>query len=560
PVLAAVERNISVVAEEMSEFITRYTLHATRKIKNKGIDCRAILLSLFSSLLLILSFPKFNLSFLAWIGFVPLFIGCKGKSRKHCFFLFYLAGAVFWAGILYWLIQVNFIGFFLLVLYLAIYFGIFGLAIGYTLHATRYTPKIANQRSIIFYFLFVPSLWVVLEFIRSHLFSGFAWALLGYSQYLNLPIIQIADISGAYGVSFLIMMVNGVLGLQATGYRLQAKKRVLLALLPVLCIIGTLIYGYIKIGSPVTSHQSPVTISVVQGNIPQKQKWDEQFKENILNKYINLSQEAARKDSPDLIIWPETAVPAYFNQDKGLKDRILEFSSHIDTFLLIGTPLLRGNKSFNSAVLISSDKTVQQYDKLHLVPFGEYVPSLFSFIRRFIEIGDFSPGKDWTVFQSHQSPGHQLPGHQSPVPAFAVLICFEDVFPYLSRGFVKRGADFLINISNDAWFGKSSAPYQHCQSAVFRAVENRVQVIKCSNTGISCFIKPSGEIFGRLLKQGKDIFVDGYSTQRILIEKKQPSFYTRFGDIFALLCLLFCVGFSIIQWVIGFRLKKSKRI
>ncbi len=500
-----------------------------------------ILLTLLSPLLLILSFPKFNLSFLAWIGFVPLFIACEGKTRKQRFLLFYLAGVIFWGGILYWLIQVNLIAFLLLILYLALYFAIFG----FFVTARPAAPALpAGRRKPLpstLYLFFLPSLWVVLEFIRSHLFTGFGWTLLGYSQYLNLPIIQIADISGAYGVSFLVMMVNIAIGQIISKIKYQKSKtqtknqklKVSCQLLTVLCLLSSVfIYGYVKLRSPVTSHQSPVNISVIQGNIPQHQKWDGQLKESILSKYIHLSEQAAQKDSPHLIIWPETAVPAYFNQDKEVRNKILKLSSDINASLLVGAATAMRGKSFNSAILISQGKIVQQYDKLHLVPFGEYVPCLFSFIRNFIEIGDFSKGKEWVVFKPH---------------AFAVLVCFEDVFPYLSRGFVKRGADFLINISNDAWFGKTSAPYQHCQSAVFRAVENRVNVIKCSNTGLSCFINPNGKIFGRLSKQEKDIFVEGYSTQKILVEKRSPSFYTRFGDAFAILCLLFCAGFGIIK-------------
>ncbi|OQX54276.1 MAG: apolipoprotein N-acyltransferase [Candidatus Omnitrophica bacterium 4484_213] len=537
----------------------------------------SIFLAVLSSFLLILSFPKFNLSFFAWVGFVPLFIACGGKTRRQCFFLFYLSGLIFWAGILYWLVQVNLIGFLLLIFYLALYFGIFGLLIGYTLprtaslrgrHATHYTPKIATQKLAyrklptaysllpsVSYLLFLPCLWVSLEFIRSHLFTGFGWALLGYSQYTNLPIIQIADVTGGYGVSFLIILVNATIEQVLLEVKKQKSENrnylfPFFYLLTVLCLLSSaFIYGYSKLTHfPLPTSHFLLRISLIQGNIPQHQKWDAQLKESILSKYIHLSEQTAKSDSPHLIIWPETAVPAYFNQDKELKKRILSLSSEINTPLLIGTATFQKNKpgtramqgkSFNSAILISSGKAVQQYDKLHLVPFGEYAPSLFSFVRNFIEIGDFSKGREWKIFS--------LPSNLYPLSSFAVLICFEDVFPYLSRGFVKRGADFLINISNDAWFGKTSAPYQHCQSAVFRAVENRVNVIKCSNTGVSCFISPAGRISGRLSKQGKDIFVAGYSTQKILIEKTPLTFYTRFGDVFAILCLLFCAGFGIIK-------------
>ncbi|MCD6093841.1 MAG: apolipoprotein N-acyltransferase [Candidatus Omnitrophica bacterium] len=515
---------------------------------SERINSKAVFLAVLSSFLLILSFPKFNLSFFAWVGFVPLFIVSENRTRKESFLLFYLSGLIFWAGILYWLIQVNLIGFLLLIFYLALYFGIFGFFIPPAPRSPLPAPR---------YLLFLPSLWVSLEFIRSHLFTGFGWALLGYSQYTNLPIIQIADVTGGYGVSFLIILVNATIGRVLSEVKKQKSENrnylfPFFYLLSVLCLLSSVfIYGYSKLTHfPLPISHFPLRISLIQGNIPQHQKWDAQLKESILSKYIHLSEQTAKSDSPHLIIWPETAVPAYFNQDKEVKKRILSLSSEINTPLLVGAATFQKNKpgtramqgkSFNSAILISSGKAVQQYDKLHLVPFGEYVPSLFSFVRNFIEIGDFSKGREWKIFS--------LPSNLYPLPSFAVLICFEDVFPYLSRGFVKRGADFLINISNDAWFGKTSAPYQHCQSAVFRAVENRVNVIKCSNTGVSCFISPTGRISGRLSKQGKDIFVAGYSTQKIPIEKTTLTFYTRFGDVFAILCLLFCGGFGIISMI-----------
>ncbi|RKY38658.1 MAG: apolipoprotein N-acyltransferase [Candidatus Omnitrophota bacterium] len=485
--------------------------------------------ALLSSILLILSFPLFNLSFLAWVAFVPLFINAR-RSRKKNFLLFYLTGVIFWAGVLYWIVYVSLLGYIVLTLYLAVYFALFGLGI--------YSPQ-ENLKEEFLYILFLSSLWVSLEFIRAHLFTGFPWALLGYSQYRNLLLIQTSDISGTYGVSFLLIAVN--VGISRFLLGLKRKKRVYL-LSPIfasLLLLATLVYGYQRLRyiSQLKPSRS-VVVSVIQGNISPQEKWDGEFKKRIIYRYLSLTKKALRRGEVDLVVWPETAVPCYFYQDKEAQGKILSLSSHIRSFLLIGTVVREGEKIFNSALFISKGRVIERYDKLHLVPFGEYVPSLFAFVRNFFEIGNFSAGKEWRIFSSSQI---------NLLPPFSTLICFEDIFPYLSRGFVRKGARFLINISNDAWFGKSSAPYQHLQCAVFRAIENRVNLIKCSNTGISCFIAPTGRIVGTLSSAGKDIFIEGYYTQKIEI-KKAGSFYTHFGDIFAFSCLLFCSGFGIIKF------------
>jgi apolipoprotein N-acyltransferase len=199
--------------------------------------------------------------------------------------------------------------------------------------------------------------------------------------------------------------------------------------------------------------------------------------------------------------------------------------------------------------LISSQgETLVKYNKLHLVPFGEYIPlkKIFPFLETIAPIGDIRPGQDYTIFA--------LPGPQSPVPSlnaqtrkrtnaqtkFAVLICFEDLFPELARNFVKKGAQFLVNITNDAWYRKTSAPYQHLQASVFRAVENRVSLARAANTGVSGFITPNGKIISLVCdRTGRNIFIEGYKDQEIAIIERRPTFYTRYGDVFIVVCFLF---------------------
>ncbi|MDD5596259.1 MAG: apolipoprotein N-acyltransferase [Candidatus Omnitrophica bacterium] len=488
---------------------------------------KEIFLCLLSGVLLILSFPRFNLWFLAWFGFVPLFCAIKDQSGLKVFLLSYLTGMVFWFGNIYWLVHVTLIGLIVLVCYLALYFGFFGLFFRiYSVHRTPYTV------------LMIPSAWVLLEYIRSYLFTGFPWSLLGYSQYLNLPIIQIADITGAWGVSFLVMMGNLIIYeiiSQKSGGRSDKLKLKNIISLPIIILVLSLGYGYYRLNKQsATGNLQPIRISVVQGNIPQELKWTSGPEEQILEKYLNLSRQAA-KDHPDLMIWPEAALPVVLQSEPRFIQQVEKLAEETKTPLLLGAVTLRDDLYYNSAVLVSGQVAlISLYDKLHLVPFGEYIPlkQVFGFLQTVVPIGEIERGKNYTIFKGKAG--------------FAVLICFEDLFPELSREFVKRGANFLVNITNDAWYKQTSAPYQHFQASVFRAVENRVYLVRSANTGISGFILPSGKISSLVKNEkGKNIFVPGYDTQNILIGGRNFTFYTRYGNIFIWVLLIF-IFYSII--------------
>ena len=487
-----------------------------------------IILAMLSGVLLAFSFPGFNLEFLAWFAFVPLFFAVKGKKAAVAFLLFYLCGIVFWLLIIYWLIHVTFFGLILMVLYLALYFGVFGFL------ACRFlflTPT--------YYLLTTSAIWVLLEYLRSHLLTGFGWALLGYSQYLTLPAIQIADITGVWGVSFVVMAINIAI------FTIIDKKKSLFTtyyILPAIVLLATLGYGYYQLYHvPRSAHGTPIRISVIQGNIPQELKWQPMSHRFILDSYISLSKEAA-KDKPDLIIWPEASSPGFLGQDNWIFENIFGAAKYLDINLLLGTVTFQDNNYFNSAILVDNNgKVVERYDKIHLVPFGEYIPlkKMFVFLETAVPIGDFVAGKEYTLFSLDSRLEARDPRK------FAVLICFEDIFPELSRQFVKKGADFLVNITNDAWFGKTSSPYQHLSASVFRAVENRVFLMRAANTGISGFINPVGKIISTVAdrKEG-EIFVSGYKSQEILPQKREGiTFYARYGDISVLLlCILALYG------------------
>jgi len=484
-----------------------------------------ILLSLLSGILLILSFPNFDLEFLAWFALVPLLHAIDGKTLSRSFRLGFLTGIISFFGILYWIIVAAHtygnIPLTLSVFILLLLVGYLSLFIG----AFTFLARLIQVRSGLQTYLFTPLLWVALEYLRSFLLTGFPWANLGYSQYLNLPFIQMAEITGAYGPSFVILLVNATL-FQILHQSPKKAFPIREAILTVLILLAFLIYGYVKMGMvdrEMTGNPS-LRVGLVQGNIDQSIKWNESFQRETLKIYEKLSFRVAEQ-KPDLILWPETATPFFFQDAKEYQPFVLDIPKKTNAFLLFGTPSYKIQKGevnhYNSAYLVSpSGELVGKYEKIHLVPFGEYVPlqDLLSFIGSWGEgIGDFKSGKEIVNFS--------LPQGQ-----FGVLICFEIIFPDLSRRFVKKGANFLVTITNDAWFGKTSAPYQHFSMAIFRAVENRVFVARAANTGITGLIDPKGKI----LKQG-GIFTEEAINGTIRLSN-QKTFYTLYGDIFAWIC------------------------
>jgi len=499
-------------------------------LKMNFMKKRDWLWSLLSGILLTLSFPNFDLEFLAWFALVPLFCAIEGKGLVRSFKLGVLTGIISFLGILHWIIvavhtygNVPLIPSGLILLLLVAYLSLF-------IGAFTFLTRLIQIRSGFQTILLTPILWVSLEYLRSFLLTGFPWANLGYSQYLNLPFIQMADIIGAYGLSFVIVLVNATLFwvLHQWSKRLFPFREVMIT---ALILLGFLIYGYVKmeIIDRQMTQNPPLKIGLVQGNIDQSIKWDNSFQLETLNIYEKLSFSVAEK-KPDLIIWPETATPFFFQDAKEFQPLVLDIPKKTNAFLLFGTPSYKIQKKkvshYNSAYLISpSGDLIGKYDKIHLVPFGEYVPmqDLLFFIGSLGEgIGDFKSGREIFNFSLPQGK-------------FGVLICFEIIFPDLCRRFVKRGANFLVTITNDAWFGRTSAPYQHFSIATFRAVENRVFIARAANTGITGFIDPKG----RILKEG-GIFTEEAVNGTIRLSS-QKTFYTLYGDVFAWICSAFSI-------------------
>jgi len=490
-------------------------------------------MAVLSGLMLTAAFPKAGVPLLAWVALVPLMVSLRGQSCRAGFRIGFIAGIAHFLSLMYWLAYtMRTFGYlpwylsvpvlFLLTAYLAIYLGVFCGVLA------RLCPTPIRLLAL------APPLWVGLEYLRSVLFTGLPWGLAGYSQYRVLPVIQIADLSGVYGVSFLILLCNVALALLFFAFAGKpwqggpVSRRIGLGSILIVGLGLVLVWSYgarrVNGVDRESAGNPAVRISVIQGNIDQAVKWDPKFQDATLEKYLGLSL-SARKDGPELIIWPETATPFYFLRDAQRSARLLEGIRQTGIDFLIGSPhfIQRENRTdyFNSAYLVRADGSVLgKYDKVHLVPFGEYVPlkRFLPFLGKMVaEVGDFRPG----------ARGRTLAWRNSNV---GMLICYEIIFPELARHLVKNRAAVLVNLTNDAWFGKTAAPYQHFSMAVFRAVENRRSLVRAANTGISGFIDPAGRIVART-----DLFCDAVLTRPVAL-CRETAFYTRYGDLFVLAC------------------------
>jgi apolipoprotein N-acyltransferase len=384
----------------------------------------------------------------------------------------------------------------------------------------------------------VAGLWVLVEFLRSNIpVMRFPWNLYAHSQWKNLVFIQSADYVGAYGVSYVLALSSACLyAFGRTAWRLAryelgftaALKQTLIVLGVLFLAVGANIgYGIMVLeGESVTRVENAgPKLSLVQGNIPQHEKWDERVSDMIFRKYDGLTRQVFL-EKPDLVIWPETAFPGYWEDEPRMAAETAALVKALGTRFLIGSPTLRktaaGSERMNSALYFAPDGRIHgRYHKLRLVPFGEYVP-FFGFLRRFFEMGRFNPGGQAVLFELPYAGGRVR---------FAVLICFEDIFADHCRFLVRNGARMLVNITNDAWFKRSSAPYQHAASSVFRAVENRVPVVRVANTGLTCIVRPTGEIARTASVDGQELFTTAVLTAQVA-PGGSPTFYRLWGDLF----------------------------
>jgi len=484
--------------------------------------------------LLFLSFPKFGCGAIAWVAWVPLLIALRGKGVREAMMLGFSAGLVFHVGILYW------------ITYVVVKYGSLSLTLGVAAmlllcaYLSLYTAVFAAG-CVLFRncapLLAVPLLWTGLEFIRGWIFTGFPWETLAYSQYRYLPLIQIADVTGPAGLSFLIVVVNTLLFQALITKRASMRFGSIAAIAVVFLLLSG--YGIWRLDDvrEGMAKSASIPVSLIQGNIDQNLKWNPRYQRDTVEAY--LSQSARYLPPPGgVIVWPETAVPFYFQDDGPLQRRILAFARDHRVWIVLGSPTYAdravGTNFANSAFLVDPDGRIAgRYDKVHLVPYGEYVPlrRYFPFISKLaVGVGDFRPGRGYFPLS--------LNGH-----CLGILICYEGIFPAAGTDYKRRGAEMLVNITNDAWFGPTSAPYQHLSMTVFRAVETRTYLCRAANTGISAFISPTGEI----TKKTGLFLRSGLAGEVRLLAKK--TIYSTYGDFFAYSSIVVLLGMTIVAWM-----------
>jgi apolipoprotein N-acyltransferase len=519
-----------------------------------------------SALLVWLAFPPVDFGAAAWVALVPLLLlVAKARLRRVALWAFPAYVAVF-VALAHWLRYVTIAGWIALAFYCALYWLAFVLVLGWM-----------KRRGLPLY-LTTPLLFTSLEFIRATALTGFPFFLLAHTQYRYLPVIQIADVVGTYGITFVIAAVNGAIAHVLIAREMPRRQRFLPLAVAGGLLLATLGYGVFRIQT--TALKPGITVTLVQGNIPQDLKHSTSREDlyDLLEKHVRLTESISEKT--DLVIWAETMFPAPLNLAFDTRtvlsmitspnEELSEYGKFATRcraeFLRVvrsaGVPFLVGSETYNledgsnsnSAYLVSSDgRVLGQYHKMHLVVFGEYTPwtNLFPFLRVFrpeVMGPDLTPGRLPTLFQAPLNGGMS--------PKFGVTICYEDAESGLFRRFVRDGARFMLNITNDGWFRNSTELDEHLAVCAFRAVENRVPIARCTNTGISGIISPTGKIAERLVdSEGRDRDIEGTLTGPLMMTDAR-AVYTRIGDLFA----AFCVGGSGLLVLAGFLQRRHGKV
>jgi len=472
------------------------------------------------------------------VALAPLLIALPGAGGWRALRLGYVAGAVSSLGTLYWtaLVVVQYGGMalpigVLVMVALCLAFSVFHALFGWA--TARFTSAFGTAG-----LLGAPFAWVALEYTRSITFFQFPWCLLGYSQHAQLPFVQIASVTAVYGVSFVLAAVSALLATLALDSRPAWRRSAAAAV--ALLVGATWGYGRWAMARPV--HETGrITVGLVQGGIRQEDKWVPENAWSNVDRHLELSRQAAARGAR-LVVWPESAVPFLFDEDPELADLLRGLVERDRIYLFFGNDDRErrtdgSGRIYVGAKLLAADGRLQaRYRKIQLVPFGEYVPlqPLFTMGGRYTaklvqEVADFTPGTEATT---GTVDGHRLGG----------FICYEAIFPALVRRFAAGGAELLVNVTNDAWYGTTSAPYQHLAMAALRAVENRRYLVRAANTGITAVVDPYGRVleetrlFDRTVLVREVPFVDG------------ETFYSRHGDVFAHACLALALALLAATW------------
>jgi apolipoprotein N-acyltransferase len=535
---------------------------------SKALHVWPWLAAICSGLLYTGCFAPFNLTWLCWIALTPLIaaIWFSGEELRYRWLrnlaLGYVTGLTFFWTALSWLTTVTALGWFVLQFYMAIYIALWAWFCGLLRPretktesgATKWDQMLAQARStaapprspftkstnnLLLGFVLAAA-WTTQEWLRGWVFSGFGWNGLGVALHGNWPLIQIAEFTGVAGLSFMVAFANVILVTTACRLIVEARTHTTRPhfdlTLTLAAIVGVLTFGLRA--SQISPATKPLRVAAVQSNVPQNQKFDPQFTSKIFDQFRRLSEIALRSNPPpDLLIWPESSMPGPVLTESEAYKFVMDLAASAESDLLLGTIEEQNGDVYNAALLISDGgERVQIYRKLHLVPFGEYVPGrhrvpLLARIVGDQVPGDFKAGGEYSVFSLTNGDVQVAP-----------LICFEDTIGDLTRQFVvpgetSSGANLLVDITNDGWFLHSAGSHQHLANAIFRCVETRRPMARAANTGVTCFINEFGRVTQILRDETGSTFTEGVLTGEIKIPTDHElTFYTRHGELFAKIC------------------------
>ena len=539
--------------------------------KNSG----SYLLAVAAGLLLTAAFPKIGVAGFAWIAPALMLAAAQGKRGGEAFGIGYVAGLAHFLSSLYWLTLMPVTGLPILAwvalsayvaLYPAAWTWMNGLVDQWIAGNTHPSTNPSIHQSWARRFLWSlggAASWVGLEMVRAHLLTGFPWNLVGVSQYKLIPLIQIASVTGAYGVSFLVVWLSLTvysavhLMLRQPNTRLIWQAEIIL---PLLVIVGLFVFGFARLSGE-NPAPAALRVTLVQPSVPQTLIWN--AAEDARRFQELLAQSAKALEKTGLLVWPESAVP---ETDEATCRAISNFAQTNHVWIILNgedAEIVKGATNYyNAAGLISPDgRWLETYHKRRLVIFGEYVPlaNWLPFVKYLTPItGGWTPG-DKPVQFSLQVEGREtsaenkpfagetnviaLGGHSTTSSRQSIktspLICFEDVFPGLARDSASDDTDFLVNLTNDGWFRQSAEQWQHMASAVFRAVENGRPLVRCANNGITCWIDASGRIREKLRDNSGSVYGNGAMTVDIPVGANRGStFYHRHGDWFGWSCVV----------------------
>ncbi|PYI93923.1 MAG: apolipoprotein N-acyltransferase [Verrucomicrobia bacterium] len=532
-------------------------------------------------------FAPFNYEWLCWIALTPLlaaiwFSGGEPKRRwARDILLGYVAGLAFFWVVFSWLHTVTVPGWILVGAYMALYFAAWSWLCGLLrpglrkvrekpiegldavsrrlnekyaaehgllpeIAATtgseisldspaRRSPWLSSVNNLRLAFLLAAA-WVAHEFLRSIVFSGWGWNTLGSALHRQLVVIQIAEFTGVAGLSFMVVFTNVILLATVRRFILEAQVKPMRPhfdlTLTMAGIVGLMGFGIHSLN--VRRETRPLNVALVQPNIPREEKFTVEYATKTFDLFTRLSRPSVEGNArADLLVWPESSMPGPVLGDELSHKFVMDFSASAKTDLLLGTIDQDETHAYNAAMLVAdAGRHLQIYRKVHLVPFGEYVPGRHTIPLLARVVGDqvpddFAFGREYTIFKLTNDKARVAP-----------LICFEDTIGDLTRQFVLAGANLLVNVTNDGWFLRSAGSRQHLANAVFRCVETRLPMVRAANTGVTCFINEFGNVTQMLVDENGSTFTQGTLTGRVAIAANpEPTFYVQHGELLAHTCL-----------------------